>query len=408
MKIIHLADRYWPHGGGVEYHLAQINKRLVADGHAVSVVTVAHEPGLPKTEVHQGVTIIRIPLLSHAWCSKLLNTKGLAVLAKTWEKLHRWYYTARLIPFLRQAHVVQVHDVYWWIAPWWWLISGRLFITFHGYENEFGPTRAQKLWHQLGAAFTDGSLAIGGFHEKWYGVKPTVTSFGAVELGPVDGSVDESGDEIGDGSVDESGDQSGDGFSDESGSDANELRSRRNNSNQRNFKKRIVFIGRLQELTGARELVAAVQLLPSQLQQKLQIDMYGQGELRQELQESITQHSLPITLHGFQAHAREELYNADVAFVSQYLAILEALVARVKIISFAGSEFKKAVLQSTPYADSLEIAQSVSELAELLQKVADQPVQKNSYDNSIQAHYTWAKAQTWVALTNMYYQLWNE
>lgn len=376
MKIIHLAERYWPHGGGVEYHLAQINKRLVADGNAVSVITIAHEPELPKAEVHEGVTIIRIPLLSHAWYSKLLNTKGLAVLAKTWEKLHRWYYTARLIPFLKQAHVVQVHDVYWWIAPWWWLIPGKLFITFHGYENEFGPTRAQQRWHQLGAAFTDGSLAIGGFHEKWYGVKPTLTSFGAVEL--------ESGYE--------------------SRSDANESRSRHNNSHQSNSKKRIVFIGRLQELTGARELVAAVQLLPPQLQQELKINMYGQGELKQELQESITQHSLPITLHGFQANAREELHRADVAFVSQYLAILEALVARVKIISFAGSEFKKAVLQSTPYADSLEIAQSVDELVEMLQKVAEHAGQKNSHNT----HYNWAKSQTWLALTNTYYQLWNE
>jgi glycosyltransferase involved in cell wall biosynthesis len=376
MKIIHLAQRYWPHGGGVEYHLSQLNKQLVADGHAVSVLTVAPETGLPKAEVHEGVTIIRIPLLTHAWYKKLLSSKGLSVIAKTWEKMHRWYFTARLIPFLKQADIVQVHDVYWWIAPWWWLIPGKLFITFHGYESESGPSRAQQRWHQLGAAFTDGSLAIGGFHEKWYGVKPTMTSFGAVELE----------------------------------SEKVETRSQPN-PHKNAPQKRIVFIGRLQELTGARELVAAVQSLPSQIQQKIQVDMYGQGELLEELQKQITQHALPITLHGFQATAREELYQADVAFVSQYLAILEALVARVNIISFAGSEFKKAVLKSTPYAGVLQIAESVQELAVLIQKIAedsDQGIANSRHETAAQEQYNWARAQTWVALTNTYYQLWNE
>jgi len=378
MKIIHLAERYWPHGGGVEYHLSQINKQLIADGHTVSVITVAHESGLPKAEVHEGVTIIRIPLLTHVWHTKLLSIKGLAFIAKTWEKFHRWYYTARLIPYLKQAQVVQVHDVYWWIAPWWWLIPGKLFITFHGYENEFGPSRAQQRWHQLGAAFTDGSLAIGGFHEKWYRVTPTLVSFGAVEPG----SKLENG------------------------------RSQSLSTSHRiSSKKRVVFIGRLQEMTGARELVEAVKILPTQVQQKLQIDMYGQGELQDELQKIISQHSLPITLHGFKTNARDELYQADIAFVSQYLAILEALVAGVKIISYAGSEFKKEVLQSTPYSDSLEIAQTVNELAELFQKMAEEQdfyISDSERKSSSEKYQQWAQSQTWQVLTNTYYQLWNE
>lgn len=376
MKIIHLAERYWPHGGGVEYHLEQVNKRLVADGHVVSVVTVAHEPELKKIEVHQGVTIIRIPILSHALYEKFLSLKGLTILAKTWQKFHRWYYMARLIPLLKQAQVVHVHDVYWWIAPWWWLIPGKLFMTFHGYENEQGPSRAQQRWHQLGAAFTDGSLAIGGFHEKWYGVTPTLTSFGAVDV---------AADRV-----------------------ADDYQSRIQNTFQQKTVKRIVFIGRLQELTGARELVSAVQLLPIQIRQNIHIDMYGQGELQQSLQKIILQHALPITLHGFQPTARNELYKADVAFVSQYLAILEALVARVQILSFAASEFKRAVLQSAPYAEVLHIVGTENELAAVLQQVAEIPEYEFSSEAMRQTHCNWAQGQTWLALTNTYYQLWDE
>ncbi len=70
MRILHLIQRYWPATGGAERHLHEINRRLVADGHAVTVYTtdaddfqLFWDPRKRRldrlTDVHDGVTIRR-------------------------------------------------------------------------------------------------------------------------------------------------------------------------------------------------------------------------------------------------------------------------------------------------------------------------------------------------------------
>ena len=43
MRILHVIQRYWPAGGGAERHLHEISRRLVRDGHAVTVYTTDAE-----------------------------------------------------------------------------------------------------------------------------------------------------------------------------------------------------------------------------------------------------------------------------------------------------------------------------------------------------------------------------
>jgi glycosyltransferase involved in cell wall biosynthesis len=391
MKIIHVARRYWPYQGGVEHHLSQLNQELIADGHSVSVVTLAHHSKLLKVETHQQVTIVRLPVISWTWFKRLQSIKFLGIFAKSIEKLHRWYYVLRLIPFFKQAQVVQIHDVYWWLAPWWWLIPGKLFMTFHGYESELGPTRSQKIWHQLAASVTDGTLGIGNFHEKWYGVTPDITSFGAVTL-------------------------NNSAYSHHSNQShllnqahhSNQLHHSNQSHllNQAQDKIRVVFIGRLQKLTGAETLVEAVAQLPLELQQRLTVDVYGEGELYDSLLQKMADSSLPITFYGFQAEARAELFKAELAVVSQYLSLLEALLARVKIISFAGSDFKRSVLELTPFSKKIKIVASVNEMANQLQNVIESSSKNSKQELEADEAYHWVKVQTWRALVNQYYQLW--
>ena len=73
MKVLHVVQRYWPARGGAERHLHEINTRLVADGHPVTVYTtdaddfqLFWDPGkrrLPRlTDVHDGIAIRRFRL----------------------------------------------------------------------------------------------------------------------------------------------------------------------------------------------------------------------------------------------------------------------------------------------------------------------------------------------------------
>jgi len=384
MHIIHLADHFYPHGGGVEYHLEKISEHFLADGHRVTIITVQESSDLALHEEWRGFHILRLPTFDWSrpgW--RVVQNAG-SGLTKTIEKVHRWGQMIRLLPFLRTAQVVQIHDVFWWIAPLWWLIPTQVYMTFHGYESEQGPHWRQKLMHQVAVVFTDGSLAIGGFHEEWYGVQPSLVKFGAIDPALFLNS-------------DKSGHQP---------------------SRENDTPVRVVYLGRLQPGTGVDTLVEAVSLLPRELQKRLHVEIYGQGKLRDQLQDSISGHHLSdsISLHGFVPTAREELKTADLAVVSQYLAILEALAVGVKTLSYAGSAFKAAVLQSLPVSEALTLTRSAAEMAEQLAiLVSDQdqlhsnggkpdPLTEKTHQRM--AAQQWARSQTWDEMVQAYYQLW--
>lgn len=375
MNILHISQRYWPYGGGVEYHLQKINEQLVADGHTVSVLTLfdpldsTEDQVLPKHEDHHGVQIIRLKKYS---LPTFLPKNLPPFILSTYEKFHLWFSILRVLPQFKMADVVQVHDVFWWILPFFWLIPGKVYMTFHGYENELGPTKSQRRWHRLAEILTDGNLAIGGFHTKWYGVTPDVISYGAVDV----------------------------------------LNSNQEKLSREKDKFTLMFIGRLSPHTGAQELVTAVDLVPKQTKEKISVVIYGQGELFETLEKEITSKQLPIQLKGFDPDARKHLADADCVFVSQYLAILEALVAGKSIISYASSDFKEDVLRMTPYSESLQIIRTPEELAH---KISQTLLQKGSHaesqiaQNQLQQHWqSWAQSQTWKELTACYYRLWKK
>lgn len=73
MRILHVIQRYWPAVGGAERYLHEINRRLIADGHAVTVYTtdaddfqLFWEPSKTRLSTtrdsHDGVVIRRFPV----------------------------------------------------------------------------------------------------------------------------------------------------------------------------------------------------------------------------------------------------------------------------------------------------------------------------------------------------------
>jgi glycosyltransferase involved in cell wall biosynthesis len=61
MRIAQVCPRYSPDIGGVETHVAEISRRLVARGHDVTVLTTDPSGRLPRSEVLDGVKVLRFP-----------------------------------------------------------------------------------------------------------------------------------------------------------------------------------------------------------------------------------------------------------------------------------------------------------------------------------------------------------
>lgn len=336
MNVVFLARRFSPHVGGVEKHLAELAAEL-SQRHTITIVTEQYDKVLPLED--QALTTLRIERIP-------LRRQQ----TNKWD-IWRWWLTHFTI--LRNADVIHVHDVFFWLLPFLLFIpKKKLFITFHGYEGNRAPNWRQRFWHQLAAWCCAGSIGIGGFHEKWYGVRPTITSYGAVSQRlPA-------------------------------------LESQRNGD--------LIFLGRLSEDTGIRTYLLGLAELKKQGINR-HLDVYGDGPLRTECEGIALANHLSVRFRGFVPGASRLLPQYKVALVSRHLAILETLAAGVPIIAAWDTNIKHDYLTLAPFARWISIAHTPQDVTAALKNV---PLP----DSCSQA---WAQTQTWEKLAAQYELLWS-
>lgn len=330
MKILHLSRRFYPHLGGVETHVYEISKILIKRRHKVSIITQQFSQKEQLEETIEGITIYRIPLICNEdkW--------------KTW--LWMWQHRQLFIG----AHKIHIHDVFWWTLPLLPLIQKNLYITFHGYEGNEAPNVNKRFWHQAAAFVTQANLCIGGFHEKWYGVKPTMVSFGAASTNK-------------------------------------KIHSKNKNN--------IIFIGRLEHDNGIIEYINAMLLLQKN---NFILDVYGDGSLKDECEDIVKKYKLPVIFHGFVDNAAQYLSDYSIAFVSRYLAIVEALQIGNTVIAHYNNEIKKDYLMLSPFSNWISIVGTSNEISKAVQKEKRLPEMSRK----------WAEAQTWDKMVDGYEKLW--
>lgn len=353
MKILHIARLYSPHGGGVEKHLEKINTIFVESGHGVTVLTRQFETALPLVEVIDGVEVLRIP-----------NSDSQSEAAHNgfWKKLHfkiqTWMGIWKYLPTLLRADVIQVHDVFWWILPFYPLIWKKVFITLHGYEGENLPNLRQIFWHRLGANLAKGCICVGGFHKKWYGIHPDITTFGGVDF----------------------------------------PEGRKSATKKKNF----LFLGRVDPDNGIFLYLNAMKMA-KETGQEYSLDVFGDGSQRLDAEKYVKKHELDVVFHGFVPNVSSVLANYDAVFVSRYLGILEAMIARKKIVAQYSSPLTKDYLELTPFRDWIELVTTPKEIYEFIYKKN----KKNAYkSDNIDKAYRWSKQQTWHKLAQDYVTLW--
>lgn len=338
MNVVFFVRRYWPAVGGVERHVAALIDALVElqPDLKITIVTELHDPKLERSELVHGVLVHRIPVGSSA--------KNL--------KKEIWSWLSEHEEILNAADIIHIHDVFFWILPQ--LLSlhrAKLFMTFHGYEPPGPPTRTQRFWHQLAELCTEGNICVGGFHQKWYRVTPTFTTFGATSL------------------------------------TSKQPRVRKKSG------KHYLFVGRLEADTGIWSYLESMQRLSTE---NITLDVIGDGPLRGQLERFVQRSQLSVNFLGTQSVSAETYQRYDASLVSGYLSILESLAAGVPVISTYATQLKHDYLTDTPFFDWISVAAPGNELDAAMMS----PKAQNF------AAQEWASAQSWQLLAKQYLSLW--
>jgi glycosyltransferase involved in cell wall biosynthesis len=63
MKILMVLTFYYPHWTGLTAYARRLAEGLARRGHRVTVLASRHDPGLAREEIHNGVRIVRLPVL---------------------------------------------------------------------------------------------------------------------------------------------------------------------------------------------------------------------------------------------------------------------------------------------------------------------------------------------------------
>ncbi len=159
MKMLFLSRLYFPHIGGVEKHVREVSKRLVARGHEVKIVTEKFDSSLKDLEAVDGIGVHRIP---HG------------------NKWNIWREMKRNEHLLDWADIIHAHDVYFWLIPYKLMHPfKKTFVTFHGWEGKYPVPFKNKMVRKISEWAANGNICVGDYISKWYGTKADFVTYGA-------------------------------------------------------------------------------------------------------------------------------------------------------------------------------------------------------------------------------------
>ncbi len=356
MNILFFARRFYPEIGGVEKHVWEVSKRLIALGHQVTVITEAPEKSAKTLETINNIHILRIPQQKEGKKKKFFIWQWL------WQHKH----------LMQEADIVHCHDVFFWYLPFRFLFPQKpIFTTFHGYESF--PIKKKAIFvRKLSEKLSWGNICIGDFIKKWYGTEPTFVSYGAVAA-----KSNVIPDLIG---------------------DPRSLDSRlRGNDNIGVQKESAVFIGRLDEQTGILTYVKAFELLKKKYP-KFDLGVIGDGKLRKAIDKK-------VNVLGFQKDPEKYFKKYHFAFVSRYLAILEAFAAKRLVFALYDNPVKKDYLMMAPFAKWIVVAENENVLAEKVRYYIEHPEEEKKL---VEKAYAWVSKQIWEEMAKTYMTLWRK
>ncbi len=332
MRILFLTRLFWPHVGGVEKHVENLSEKLIQKGHQITVLTEKYDNKLKSEEIRNDVKIFRF---------KYPHKKLIGLLS-----IWIWIYRHR--DLIEKSDIIHCHDVFIWYLPFRFLYpTKKVFTTFHGWEQIYPIPVINILFKKLAWKFSDGTIAVGKFIEKYYGVKANVITYGAMNILEKSFNKD---------------------------------------------KRKVVYVGRLEVDTGLPIFLKALNNLRSV---NLKVLFCGDGSLKNQC-------ARYGKVLGF-VDPSIYLANAEICFASGYLTILEAMANKCLVFTAYDNSLKKDYFQLTPFR---EVINSFDNSQELAKKISLLLISSEEAKNQIEKGYNWANLQTWEKLTNQYLKLW--
>lgn len=341
MKILFLTRLFYPHIGGVEKHVLEVSKQLIVKGHSVIVITEElPEKKLLRQDGIDSIKIYRIPVGKNNWFKKF----------RIWRQL--WKYRK----IIREADIVHCHDVFFWYFPFRLLHPfKKSYITFHGYETYFPPSKRAIFIRKVSEKLANGNICIGEYIKKWYGTKPTFVTYGGVNL-------------------------------------IHNSESRIQNAKKQDS---ALFIGRLDRQTGILTYVEAIEILKKKMP-KFDFCIIGDGKLRGKIDKKIK------ILRPLK-NASEYFQKYNFVFVSGYLSILEAMAAKRLVFAAYDNPLKEDSLRITPFSKYIVIANSPSDLISKIFFYLDHLKEK---EKLVKSAYGWVRDHSWEQIASTYLKLW--
>lgn len=146
MKILFLTRRKHPDVGGVETHISKVSRVLKYKGYRVTTIS-AKNIGYPS-----------------------IKFLGLVYI---------WFWLFKKRKLIEKAEVVHCHDVFVWYLPFRFLYPHKkVFTTFHGWEGVWPIPKKNVFLKRVAAKLSTGTIAVGKYIEKYYGVKADKIIYG--------------------------------------------------------------------------------------------------------------------------------------------------------------------------------------------------------------------------------------
>ena len=375
MTILFFPRLFYPHIGGVEKHVMEISRRLVDQGHEITVIAEKTNGGKNGKDFHYNDTyyysnkvrdrkikIIRINAGREDWFKKF----------RVWKNL--WRYKE----LIKRSDIVHAHDVFFWYLPFRFLYpSKKVFTTFHGYEGNKIPGLRSKLMHKVAEVLSNGNICVGDFLKKWYGTKTDYITYGAVETPNHKLQITNK---------------------------YKRKNTRLAEALAKRAKYKILFLGRLEEETGIMNYLLSLKILKEK-GHKFNLTVMGDGSLRKKAQDFCLENKINAHFMGFVGNTEGYLQNCDFVFVSRYLGILEALAYKKLVFAVYNNPIKEDYLKMAPFADFISISKDYRELSDRIEYYL-----KNEQKRSkmIDQGFSWVKNETWGKMTNLYINLWKK
>lgn len=300
MNILFFCHLFYPHIGGVEKHVMEINKILIKKGHKVVVVTERHDETLKLKEKINNIEIWRIPKLQENWFKKF--------------KIWMWLFKSQNL--MKNADIIHCHDVFFWYLPFRFLYFRKpVFTTFHGYETKNPPARKSIFIRKISEKLSKGNICVGDFIKKWYGTKANYVMYGGVVAN---------------------------------------IKNQISKINNKSNKLQIVFVGRLEEDNGVGVYIESVKSLKKQ---GIKFDFFvcGDGAFRKEAEKY-------GKVLGFTQDVKKYIALADIVFSSSYLSMLEGMIMKRLVFAAYATKVKKDYLKISPFKKYIIIVSSAQSL----------------------------------------------